>query len=88
MKKWGAAARRGLAEIRQGTMTSRSRAGTAAEGRGPRKRDAVWARNPPAPNSMNDMILQVCGLRWHGPISVVGAPIRSDGYGVVATPRI
>ena len=28
------------------------------------------------------------GLRWHSPISVVGAPSRSDGYGVVAPPRI
>ena len=42
LKEWGAAARRGLAEIRQGTMTRRSTA-TA------RKRDAVWSRNPPSP---------------------------------------
>jgi hypothetical protein len=39
------------------------------------------------PNTMADLILSVCGLRWHGPISVVGAPSRSDGYGVVAPPR-
>jgi hypothetical protein len=42
----------GLARSEQGTMTSRSSAGTAAEGRGPRKRDAAMTRNPPAPNTM------------------------------------
>jgi hypothetical protein len=26
-------------------------------------------------------------LRWHDPISVVGAPSRSECYGVVAPPR-
>ncbi len=41
-------------------------------------------RNRHVPNTMADMILRVCGLGWHGPISVVGAPSRSDGYGVVA----
>ena len=30
------------------------------------------------------MTLQVDGLRWHDPISVVGAPSRSERYGVVA----
>ncbi len=45
-------------------------------------------RNRHVPNTMTDMILRVCGLGWHGPISVVGAPSRSDGYGVVAPPRI
>ena len=40
--KWGAAARRGFAEIRQGTMTRHSTAMV-------RKRDAVWSRNPPSP---------------------------------------
>ena len=45
-------------------------------------------RNRHVPNTKRDNILRVCGLRWHGPISVVGAPIRSDGYGVVAPPRI
>ena len=35
-----------------------------------------------------DMILRLSGLRWHGPDSVVGAPSRSEGYGVVAPPRI
>ena len=82
-------------------MTSRSVAGTAAEGRGPRKRDAVWTRNPPAPDSMNDIIGQGCGLRWHGPTHafgagapLVGAPKTTafgggarDGYGVVAPRR-
>ncbi len=33
------------------------------------------------------MTLQVEGLRWHDPISVVGAPSRSECYGVVAPPR-
>ena len=45
-------------------------------------------RNRHAPNTMTDISLRVCGLGWHGPISVVGAPSRSDGYGVVAPPRI
>ena len=52
-------------------------------------------RNRPAPNTMNDIILQSCGLRWHGPDPrsawvppVVGAPSRSEGYGVLAPPRI
>ena len=44
-------------------------------------------RNRHAPNAMADLNTQVCGLGWHGPISVVGAPSRSDGYGVVAPPR-
>ena len=33
------------------------------------------------------MTLQVEGLRWHDPISVVEAPSHSYGYGVVAPPR-
>ena len=33
------------------------------------------------------MTLHVEGLRWHDPISVVGAPSRSECYGVVAPPR-
>ena len=45
-------------------------------------------RNRHVPNTMTDMSLVVCGLRWHGLISVVGAPSRSDGYGVVAPSRI
>ena len=32
------------------------------------------------------MTLQVEGLRWHDPISVVGAPSHSYGYGVVTPP--
>ena len=59
-----------------------NRAGTAAKGRG-----------RPVPTDMNDMTLQVEGLRWHGPdhaargAPVVGAPSRSECYGVVAPPR-
>ena len=45
-------------------------------------------RNRHVPHTMVDMNLHVGGLRWHGPISVVGAPSRSYGYGVVAPPRI
>ncbi len=41
-------------------------------------------RSRHVPNTMTDISVQLNGLRWHGPISVVGAPIRSDGYGVVA----
>ena len=33
------------------------------------------------------MTLHVDGLRWHDPISVVGAPSRSERYGVVAPTR-
>ncbi len=46
--------------------------------------------NHPVPTDMNDMNLQVEGLRWHGPdhaargAPVVGAPSHSYGYGVVA----
>ena len=45
-------------------------------------------RNHPAPATVLDVILPGSGLGWHGPISVVGAPSRSDGYAVVAPPRI
>ena len=45
-------------------------------------------RNPHVPNTLNDMILRDCGLRRHGPVSVVEAPRRSFGYAVVASPRI
>ena len=45
-------------------------------------------RNRHVPNTMADTIVRLCGLGWHGPISVVGAPSRSDGYGVAAPPRI
>jgi hypothetical protein len=44
-------------------------------------------RNRHVPKTMYDMILRVEGLRWHGPIPVVGAPNRSYDYGVVAPPR-
>ena len=37
---------------------------------------------------MKGMTLHVEGLRWHDPISVVGAPSCSYGYGVVAPPRV
>jgi hypothetical protein len=43
--------------------------------------------NRPVPTTMKGMTLHVEGLRWHGPISVVGAPSRSECYGVVAPPR-
>ena len=43
--------------------------------------------NRHVPTDMNDMTIQVEGLRWHDPISVVGAPSRSECYGVVAPPR-
>ena len=44
--------------------------------------------NRPVPTTMYGMTLHVEGLRWHGPISVVGAPSLSYGYGVVAPPRV
>jgi len=44
-------------------------------------------RNRHVPTIMDDMTLHVEGLRWHDPISVVGAPSHSYGYGVVAPPR-
>jgi len=37
-------------------------------------------RNRHVPNTKRDRTLQADGLGWHGPISVVGAPRRSDGY--------
>ncbi len=40
--------------------------------------------NRPVPTNRNGMTLHVEGLRWHGPISDVGAPSRSECYGVVA----
>jgi hypothetical protein len=33
--------------------------------------------DPPAPKHIGNMTLRVGGLRWHGPIPVVGAPNRS-----------
>ena len=45
-------------------------------------------RNRHVPNTMADMVLRVCGLGWHGPISVVGTSRRSDGYAFEAPPRI
>ena len=44
--------------------------------------------NRHVPTTMWGMRVRVEGLGWHDPISVVGAPIRSYGYGVVAPPRI
>ncbi len=44
-------------------------------------------RNRHVPNTKRDNILHVCGLRWHGPISVVGAPRRAYGHAFVAPPR-
>jgi hypothetical protein len=43
--------------------------------------------NRPVPATIWGMTLHVEGLRWHGPISVVGDPSHSYGYGVVAPPR-
>ena len=63
-------------------------AGTAAEGGGPTRRDDGSTTQPPCAQHRDEMDRRVSGLGWHGPISVVGAPSRSDGYGVVATPRI
>ena len=60
-----------------------NRAGTAAEGRG-----------RPVPSTIWGMTVRVEGLGWHDPdhasrgAPVVGAPIRSYSYGVVAPPRI
>ena len=83
----------GLAEIRQGTMTRRSTAGTAAEGHGPRKRDAVWSRNPPSPDQQG---WRRAGARLgrHGAdhasrgAPVVGPPSRSRSYACGVPPRI
>ncbi len=44
-------------------------------------------RNHPAPNTLSDRVLQVCGLRWHGSISVVGAPRGSYRWRFVTPPR-
>ena len=45
------------------------------------------AHNRHVPTIMKGMTLHVEGLRWHDPISVVGARSRSECYGVVAPPR-
>src|SRR5687768_16678994 len=42
---------------------------------------------PLRPHRVDDL-QHVRGLRWHGPISVVGAPRRSYGYAFIAPPRI
>ncbi len=53
-----------------------------------RKKDYVWDRNPPAPNTITDLILNVYGLRRHGPTQVFRADVvaeahsRSYSYGV------
>jgi hypothetical protein len=39
------------------------------------------------PTTMWGMSERVEGLGWHDPISFVGAPSRSECYGVVAPPR-
>ncbi len=62
------------------------RRGVAALRRGRETQDQP--HNRPVPTTMSDVSLRVGGLGWHGPISVVGAPNRSYGYGVVAPPRI
>lgn len=40
------------------------------------------------PNTMGDIGLRVTGLRWHGPISVVGTPFHGYGHACVVPPRI
>ncbi len=77
-----------LCAFRQETTTRRSRAGTAAKpwSRGGETQDQPHNRH--VPTTMWGMILHVEGLGWHDPISVVGAPSRSECYGVVAPPRI
>ena len=50
----------------------------------------------PGAHHHGGLIRRVRGLRWHGPTHalrarvppVVGAPSRSEGYGVLAPPRI
>ena len=44
-------------------------------------------RSRHVPDTMSDIILQPTGLRWHGPISVVGTR-RGYGHTFVAPPRI
>jgi hypothetical protein len=48
------------------------------------RRDAASTAQPPCAQHDRRMDTFPCGLGWHGPIYVVGAPNRSDGYGVVA----
>lgn len=43
-------------------------------------------RNHAAPNCLVDKVIEVRGLWWHGPIRVVGASRRSDGYAFEAPP--
>ena len=50
--------------------------------RGGETQDQPHNRHVPA--AVNYMTSHVEGLRWHDPISVVGAPSHSYGYGVVA----
>ena len=40
------------------------------------------------PNTMCSHDLPVSGLRWHGPISVVGTSFHGYGHALVAPPRI
>jgi len=82
-----------LCAFRQGTTTRRSKAGTAAKpwSRGGETPDQPHNRH--VPTNRKGMTLQVEGLRWHDPdhayarCPVVGAPSRSECYGVVAPPR-
>src|SRR5690606_16776600 len=79
-RKWGPPRAGGLSAFRPGATTSRSSA-TA------RRSDAASTAEPPAPNTVADMILRADGLGRHGPASVVGAPRSSHGYAVALTPR-
>ena len=77
-----------LCAFRRGTTTRRSRAGTAAKGRGrEEEKTQDQPHNRPVPTNMKGMTVHVEGLWWHDPISVVGALSRSECYGVVAPPR-
>ena len=88
LKKYGGSRTWRLRAFRQGTTRRRSLAGTAAEGGGPKRRDDGSTAQPPCAQHQDEMIKHVYGLRWHGPISDVGAPLGSDGYAFEAQPRI
>ena len=66
-------------------QTKDRRRGVATLRRGGETQDQPHNRH--VPTIMKGMTVHVEGLRWHDPISVVGAPSRSECYGVVAPPR-
>ena len=77
----------GLASSRVGRTTSRSRSGHRRRRRWSEEERRPIGPRPPCAQHHVCHDLTVCGLRWHGPISVVGAPSRSDGYAFEAPPR-